>query len=292
MRTTTTSASLFLPFFCFVQFDLSQGANILFFHLFSSYSHRIAVWPLVEALAARGHKVTIHQPYDPKHPNPKVREFFPKGLQDIWKKVNEDGGIETFGGVVVNLRIEQGPFATLQTDVECPSQGLSLCDKLLSLPETLEFVNNNHFDLVVIDALFNECAYGLAKVWAAKTIVYFTTHPSGVWGIETLGFLGTAEPSWISDMIIPYQMPMSFINRVLTTVCATAMHLVKEYYYYPRMDQLLKDKLNISDISVSSMTRETDLVLYNSHFSEELPRSLPPMFVAGREFPNCRDFVF
>jgi len=271
-----------LVFLSCLQLSFCEGANILFFHLFSSYSHRIAVWPLVEALAAKGHNVTFLQSYPPKQPNPKVTEFYPESLGDIWKTVNEDGTIETFGGVVFNLRVEQGSFATQQTDFECPSFGLALCDQFLSLPETQDFVRNNRFDLVVIDALFNECAYGLAKVWDAKTVLYYTSHPSGVWGPETLGFLGTAEPSWISDLVVSYQMPLTFLHRLVTTATATVMHFMKEFYFYPSLDRLLKNKLNISEISVSKMVLETDLVLYNSHFSEELPRSLPPMFVAGR----------
>jgi hypothetical protein len=158
---------------------------------------------------------------------------------------------------------------------------LNICDKLLSDPETLDFINSNKFDLVIIDSLWNDCAYGIAQKWNAKTIVHFTNAPNGIWGTETLGFLGTSQ-LWIADGMVPHQMPLTFLARVSNALVAVTMHFLKEWIYYPRLGELLKTKLDMPNMpTVREMADKTSLVLYNSHFSEEEARSLPPLFVAG-----------
>jgi len=266
-----------------LQLNGSESANILFFHLESSYSHRIAIWPLVEALASRGHNVTFIQPFPPKAPNPKVHEFYPEELGDLWATENEDGTVEASGDFGLLLsRIQKGPLAVQLDMYTYHPIVLLACTKFLSTPTTTKFIQDNSFDLVVIDSIFNNCGYGLAHKWGSKTILYSPTAPTGAWAIEINGFLGMDEPSWIPDQVVPFQTPMSFVERVLTTTSAIVAHLRTHWLYHPQLDSMLRTKLNMPEMpSVSELMRETSLVLYNSHFSEELARSLPPMFVSG-----------
>ncbi len=265
----------------------SEGANILFFHQIGSYSHRVAVWPLVEELAARGHNVTFHALFPPKSlANPNVTEFCPTGLEDIWADpvIQPDGSVVLKEYNFIDVRLKGGRVAALKDMLFFhETTTMNACETFLAHPETQDFLQNNHYDLVVIDALYNECAYGIAHKWGAKTILYYTAHPSGAWAPDPLGFLDTGETSWISDLCFPFQMPLSFSNRVVNTLIATYMNLQKEWYYYPHITELFKKYLGVEDFpSLSNLVKNTDLVFYNSHFSFDQARSLPPMFVPGK----------
>jgi len=63
--------------------NISSGANILFFFGMSTYSHRLAVWPLVEKLAEKGHNITFLQPFPNKTPHPNVTEIV-SPIQFAW----------------------------------------------------------------------------------------------------------------------------------------------------------------------------------------------------------------
>src|SRR5689334_20755883 len=58
------------------------SSNILFFWAVSGYSHRVAIWPLVEKLADKGHKITFLSQYEPKtpKPHPNISEMVPEDL--------------------------------------------------------------------------------------------------------------------------------------------------------------------------------------------------------------------
>ena len=84
-----------------VTLNVTFGAKILLFFTISSYSHRIAVWPYVEKLAATGHEVTLVQPHPPKKPNPNVTEFYPQSMLNA-------GGSFVENINLLKLRLEGG----------------------------------------------------------------------------------------------------------------------------------------------------------------------------------------
>ena len=191
----------------------AHGASILFYFGVSTYSHRNSVWPLVLSLANSGqHRVTFVNIYAPRaeHVHPNVTEFFPQAHSD------------TIFGDTVNIRLEGGRLASINVAARLPEHGYEVCKELLSSPETEAWIARSKFDLVFIDGIFNECGYGLAHVFGAKTIVFGPTTISSWWP-DAFGF--PAETSWIPDMIVPFQLPMNFGERVFSTL----MPLVQYY---------------------------------------------------------------
>ena len=246
------------------------GAKILIYMVLSSYSHRIAVWPYVEQLAATGHNVTFVQPYPPKNPNQNVTEFYPKSLLNSAES-NEDGLN------ILKIRLEGGKEAVNALNRQLLDTGVELCSKFLKSKETQEWISKSEFDLVVIDDLMNECAYGLAHKFGAKTILYLTSHPS-TWRFEPFGVL--LETSWLPDLRLSPQYPMGFWARVKNTLAPLFLYFERQYLYYPKLDKVFQETLGMPDIpSVSDLEKETSLVFTNTHYSEEVARSLPPLFV-------------
>jgi len=270
-----TGIAVFPVFLLLLAIQGADSANILFFFQVSTYSHRIVVWPLVEALVDRGHNVTFHTIYHSKNPNPKVREFFPKSMQE---RMRERSAAEPdVLGAFMSARLQEGRIGTIRLSGGLPSVGLLLCQDFLDAPETDAFIKTEQFDLVVIDPLFNECGYGIAHRFGAKTIIFSTTHPFS-WTTEALGVV--QDTSIFSELHVSFQIPMNFLEKVFSTLFIPGIHYWKLWFYYPKLDAMFQKGFNDPHMPpIEELERRTSLVLFNSHFSEEEARSLPPMFV-------------
>lgn len=122
-----------------------DGKNILFFFGMSTYSHRITAWPLATKLAEQGHSVTFLQVYENKSPHPKITEFIPDNVTPM----------VPFS--LVDLRAKYGKLLVYVMVHYLPEMGASMCDQFLNSSKNIDWVNRQHFDLVVLDALFNDC---------------------------------------------------------------------------------------------------------------------------------------
>lgn len=60
-----------------------SGANIVIFQVLCTYSHRIAMWPLIEDLINAGHNVTGISPFKMKSSHPKFNDYVPKVFPDL-----------------------------------------------------------------------------------------------------------------------------------------------------------------------------------------------------------------
>ncbi len=73
---------------------------------------------------------------------------------------------------------------------------------------------------------------------------------------------------------------MNFGQRVVNTFIPIYAHLVRQWSYFPVLEEILRTKLNIPDMPpLAELERNTSLILMNTHFSEETARSLPPLVV-------------
>ncbi|ODM95387.1 UDP-glucuronosyltransferase 2B18 [Orchesella cincta] len=199
-------------------------------------------WPLAVGLAENGHSVTFLQATPNKNPHPNITEMNPANVKHL-PPPN-----------LVELRLT-----------------------FLNDTSNLEWVNSNKFDLVIIDALFNDCAYGLAYKWQAKTIVFGTTHVFD-WFPDGFGFQD--ESSWIPSIHFSQDLPMGFFGRVQASVSYLYCHFNKQFRGLPGLDLVLREKLGMPDMPpVSEMIMNTSLVFINTHYSEELARSLPPFVI-------------
>lgn len=258
---------------CIIFPEPSSCANILFFFGFSTYSHRLIAWPLVEALA-NNHSVTFFQPDKNKNPNPKVTEINPK-LAGVSGKIN-----------FLQERLKHGHRKfLLSLTYKLPELSLSLCDQFLQDKDVLEWIKNSKFDLIVIDALFNECAYGIAHLHDAKTIIFGTSHPFG-WMPDSLGY--PSEISWLPELHFSFDLPMNFMQRVLANLSIFYFHIIR-HLNFPKIEEILRERLNIPDMpSIPELMANTSLMFTNTHFSEEFARSHPPNVVSIGGM-NCKE---
>ena len=66
----------------------------------------------------------------------------------------------------------------------------------------------------------------------------------------------------------------------MSTLIPIVVYGQKQLFYYPKLDEVFRNALKLPDMpSVSELERNTSLIFTNTHFSEELARSLPPLVV-------------
>lgn len=144
--------------------------------------------------------------------------------------------------------------------------------------EFVNWVKDSKVDLIFIDGLYNDCAYGMAAYWNAK-LIHFQTSTNYPWIAETSGLAD--ESNWIPDMVVHYSLPMTFMQRVKNALSPLAWNLHRRWKYFPYLEQLTKDKLQITNLTpFEEIERGANLVFVNTHYSEEFARSLSPNVIA------------
>jgi len=255
----------------FVIFHSAQSANILFFCGLASYSHRVAMWPLVEALAEKGHNVTFFFGQVPKNTHPKVIEFSPNDMVNF----NERLGLGELD--MIKKRLTSGRADIDRTWPHLIDMGVKLCEIILTDPNALHFVNNSKFDLVIVDALYNDCALGLAYKFNALHIVYDPS-ASFMWYPDAYGY--SDESSYYPEIQYAYPIPMSFIQRCKNSIASTYWYYLRKWQMFPRLENLFKKHLGLVHIPpFEELEKNVSLVFIQRHFTEELPKAFPPLFV-------------
>ena len=259
---------------CVILFPLmlscAQCASILFYSGPTTYSHRIALMPFAERLAADGHDVTYLSGSLPKKPNVNVTEFSPKALQDF---TEARFGTHTD---LVQMRMD-GVHIDVWYHLE--DIGTGMCEILMQDEEYLNLVKNKKFDLVVLDMFNNECAYGLIHYQKAKFVIYNPTHPMQ-WHYDLFGI--PAETSWISDLAYGYEYPMSFPQRFMNTLRHVRWYYTRVYNMYPKLEAMINKGLGLEGdnaVSIQDVQHNVSVVFTCTHYSVDYSRSLPPLFV-------------
>jgi len=245
------------------------GENILFYWGVSGYSHRLAVWPLLEALSARGHNVTFISPRKLKGP-PKseslITDIVPKNLA-------RDSALS--GVNYAMQRWERGELFAQDMWEAYIGSGKRACRSIMNDPEVLDWLKRSTFDLIVIDSLFNDCGYALVEYYNAPHINF---SPTAVfpWMTDSYGFPDENLP----EMQYFYPKQMNFIQRVLNLLRPLDWLRKRYFDVYPELEALTQKALGLKERpNFDAIERNVSLVMVYTHTSIDMPRSLPPMFV-------------
>ncbi len=248
-----------------------DSRNILFFTGCGSYSMRLAIWPLIEALAEKGHQITYVSAYESKlPPQPNIHNYVPKKLQHWWNQITGD----------MKLSEMRKNGNLLLFWLSAPQIGIEVCKQLYDDQEAINWIRNSKFDLIFIDSWFNDCGYGLAHVFQAKTIV-LSTMPLFPWFYDAFGI--PDDSSWATTdtfLALPVK-DLHFFHRVINAVMPVYWKLVRDLYYYPELEKITKDAFQLENVpSFSELEKNNSLVFVTSHYSQEFARSFPPNVVS------------
>ncbi|KAJ6643627.1 UDP-glucosyltransferase 2 [Pseudolycoriella hygida] len=247
---------------------LTKSENIVFFFGVSTYSHRVPAWPLAEALAENGHNVTFVSPFPSKSPNPKIYDYVPKILKE-WVESWED--LED----VFSDRKTKNPISMW---LMLPTFGIMMCEEIYKDEDFIRWVKSTKVDVVFLDALANDCAYGMVHYWDAKLILYNTAFPfahfADVYGLPD-------ESSSMPGVELAFPIDMSFSQRLVNALFPIAYNFYRKWTFFPELEEITRDKLGITNLpKFHEIERNTSLVFINAHYGEEFSRSLPPNVVS------------
>ena len=160
--------------------------------------------------------------------------------------------------------------------------GLSeaVCHHVLQEENVQKLIHSTdlHFDLIIIEAFFNECFLGFAHKFKAPLIQVCTYGGSNFMA----DWVGSPNPySYVPDEFLDYTDKMNFWQRMYNTVFGTLKHVGRQLIHLPRQNAALQKYFNYTDDlpPLWELEYKTSLVLLNTHHSLSYPKPLMPNYV-------------
>jgi len=250
---------------------LSLGADILFFFGVSTHSHKEVVLPLIQKLSDQGHNISVFSivpnsvAIEKELSKSKVIQVIPSGLLDeIGDKID-----------FLTVRLTEGVQGTDKLWSTFMDMGIKLCQVMMSRPDVIRWIKSSHYDVIVIDSLFNDCALGLVHYYNSSYVHLSTSSPPP-WSSESYGYFDESYP----ELSYHYPAKMTFLQKVSNAMRSLYWHLTRRYYMFPFMESYINAGLELTEpVSLVNVENAVDLVLVNTHFAHEFPRALPPLVV-------------
>lgn len=215
-------------------------------------------------MAAEGHNITFVSPHPAKNPNPKIFDYVPKTLKE-WVDSWED---------LEDLFEDRKKADWLSVWIMLPAFGIMMCEEMYKDDDYLKWVKSTKVDVVILDALANDCAYGMVHYWDAKLILFNTAFPFGHF-TEAYGL--PDETSSMPSMELFYPVDMSFQQRFTNALLPIFFHYYRQWYFFPKLEEITSEKMGIVNVpKFEELERNASLVFINTHYAEEFARSLPP----------------
>lgn len=241
-------------------FVFSQTERILVLAPVCSKSHKISFMPIVEALAEKGHQVTVVTPFSPENQKPNVKEIVLKknALMEIdtdWFEIQKQNILKVFTWTIT-------VFRTTMKDGY---------DILMSNEEFQEVLRSRDVDLVIVDAILNDFVLPIIDHINVPFIFYCPA--SGVpWVMDMLNV--PQEYASVPVGMGDYGSQMTFMQRMGNFLSTELFFLVRKAFWL----NMLKDVTNKdfpNSRSISEIERDSQLCIINSHPATAWARPLP-----------------
>lgn len=253
-----------LCWLCLFQFQVyCYGGHILVLLPLGSRSHQLALMPVVEELAQRGHNITIVSGYESLTKLNNIHEIRLVSMDVLAEKVNffdpqpEDS--------LTNLK---KMMETLPPIVKFAYEQLSNNQKFKSI------LQERSVDLVIVDAILSEATFPFIEHLGVPFIFHCSSLglPWSALAIESVGTdLNTAS--------IPFPMTgfddqMTLSQRLENVRMAETFRSMRQTYAFDILDEHVKKDFPKARPTADIMN-EASLVLVNSHSTTDWPRSIP-----------------
>ncbi|KAF5302668.1 hypothetical protein FQA39_LY19052 [Lamprigera yunnana] len=240
--------------------------NILGIFPHTGKSHFNIFEPLMKALVRKGHNVTVISHFPQKDVLKNYEDISLKGTFPILtNSFNIDGFSQS------NLVRHYEFLRLLQ-------MGQENCENVLTSHAIESFLKDNRkFDLTIIEYFFNDCFLGIAYKFKAP-IVGITTSVMLSWNDNKLG--NPSNPAYIPNHFMNAPYPMTFFDRVETTIANIVQDIIYNYYFVGVKNQEVAKKVFGNDLPpLCDIARNVTLMLLNSHFSLNYARPFVPAII-------------
>ncbi|PNF23016.1 hypothetical protein B7P43_G09834, partial [Cryptotermes secundus] len=248
--------------------NVCGGAKILGIFPSHSRSHAIISSALMRELAARGHHVTVLSMHPQVDNVGNYTDIVLKSsLLDLLDNETKLGMSRMQMGIVQMFDV----FFNLD---------LVLCDLQLQEESVQELVHSKDlsFDLIIVEAFNNECFLGFVHKFQAPLI-----HICTFAGFDFMGhWVGNPNPyAYVPSPILKFRDKMNFWERMINTILGTSFILVRNHYYLPRQNAIMRKHFNDSNDlpELSEIEHRTSVLFVNQHLSTSYPKPLMPSIV-------------
>ncbi|GBP73552.1 Ecdysteroid UDP-glucosyltransferase [Eumeta japonica] len=245
------------------------GARVLALLPHPGRSHFMVFEPLLEELAARGHRVTVVSffPREPGRALPGYHDISLVGIIDIFQEViplsmfePSPFGLDRFGHLFM---------LKMLTD-----WAVKICEKLQHWPPLQPLYENprGSYDVVIVEMFNSACPLGLAHATGAP-IIGITSHQDLTWWTGTFGQFD--NPSYVPNVLLPFDQNMTLLERVANTA---TMAIQKVWFDWAcwRETGVVRERLGTATPSLCELRRSLSLELLNTHHSLNGRYERPP----------------
>ena len=242
------------------------GERILFLGVIGSKSHKIGYMPIAEALADKGHQVTVINCFPGVQSSENVREIFVKDISselDIdWFQMAKESSFYKIKWIITMLH----------TSVYRGYQ-------LLMENETFKkILRERDVDLVVIDFMAND--FALPIIDSLKVPFVFYTPNSATSSLyDVMGI--PKEYASVPSVFLPasFSSNMTFFQRLVNMASSELFALMGRLLVDRTVDEYVKNDFPNAR-PVAEIKLDVSLCLMNHHVTTAYPRPLPPNVIA------------
>ncbi|KAB7505536.1 UDP-glucuronosyltransferase 1-7C [Armadillidium nasatum] len=204
---------------------------------------------VAEALAKRGHQVTMVSMYEPTKKIENIREVV---IQNV-----------SLDSMLVNIFEDNDVVASIFKEMS------TICFKALDQPQ-IQALKNEKFDLIILSIFFNYCFLSFIHHFKVP-FIYIS--PAGLIGSMN-DMVGNIDfPGIVGTKFLQPTFPLTFKQRLATTLMNEYMTKVSEYYLLPKMYSMCIEK-GLCDPDTppfSEFDKNASLIIINSIRAIEYP---------------------
>ncbi|XP_061400894.1 UDP-glycosyltransferase UGT4-like, partial [Musca vetustissima] len=266
-------------FLQFVGKQVCQTARILSIFGFEGPAQYAFLEPLLLKLAERGHYVTSITNFRQTAEHTNLRSIVIEENFQLNGKVrhaiSKEIGLDHFNNMSEMFTI-----------------GFQMCENILHNALIRDLMENESFDLILLNLLFSESLYGLAQHFNVPLV-----------GISTIGscapldslFRNSAPLSYVPSVMLEHLFDenMSFWQRCLNVALCVLVTLYHNYEMMPLNKKYYQLRFPNASKTVEEVQKNISLILLNDHHAISKPKPyLPNMIeVAGLHIPEVPEPV-
>uniref|UniRef100_A0A336LZ62 CSON008880 protein n=1 Tax=Culicoides sonorensis TaxID=179676 RepID=A0A336LZ62_CULSO len=260
-------------FLIFLMIKFSYSANILGIISLPSGSHLVWNKNLYQALAQRGHNITvIAADIDKKNENKNIHYIH----ADAYKSID-------FGNVTLLDTVfdEMSPFMTV---IFAANYYKMSCDGFLKsdgFKTLLNYPDDFKFDLVIYDFTAGPCLLGFLHKFNYPPIVGVSPFSAPPNTFDLAG--GHKKPSYVLHYgIADENDQLSYFKRLRNTLVYLWDDIYQKYFFIPSIDKMMRKSYQFKDLPYAGdLENMITLALVNTHYSientEPMPASVIPV---------------
>jgi len=234
-----------------------NGANILAIMDAASPSHSLWNQVLINALAAKGHNITLITADLPKKPKDFHKNVRYVHLENIYDT------LRATAGTAIKDFINVSPLEMVSVYIYYSVGNCQGSVTSKGFKEFMEKYKNEKYDLVLHDYTFGPCLLALLHVYNYPPLVSVSSFPYQPIANKFNG--GHYYPSYITYHSSVLDPKNSFIDRMYNHILYIAEEFMKDYVMIPKMDEIIKPYFPKDTPKLADLEKLSTIALVGSH---------------------------